>query len=55
MFNIPDNTENANQNYIKIPSHSCQSSYQQEQSLVKVCGGGASGMEPLYAVDGNTS
>jgi hypothetical protein len=26
MFNIPGHKENAIQNYIKIPSHSCQNS-----------------------------
>jgi hypothetical protein len=30
MLNIPGHKENANQNHIKIPPHSCQNGYHQE-------------------------
>jgi hypothetical protein len=40
MFNILGHEENANQNHVKIPPHSCQNGYYQEhkqqQSLVRM-------------------
>jgi hypothetical protein len=53
MLTIPVHKGNANQNHIKIPSHSCQNTHHQEHQQKQMLARMLGKKEPSYIASGN--